>query len=187
MTKKNILLSLLIFVVSFIFFLLIWLQVKDTYGNAITTIASNMVPFVKEVEFKELDKEKEKVKAVFIYRGEKWWEIAVEFKYNGIYAINTPLTFAIMGGLFLFIKRRRRAYIEAVLILFLSHVLYVFIAEVSDLSSVMVYEGFKKASGLNHPGLWKPLLIFIEGVVLWFSPFLIGAYLYLRFSDFENA
>ena len=95
MTKKKILLSFLIFIISYVFFLLLWLQVKDVYGNAITRIASNMVSFVKEVEFKGLDKEKDKVKAVFIYRGEKWWKIDVEFKYNGIYAINIPLTLAI--------------------------------------------------------------------------------------------
>ena len=186
MTKKKILLSFLIFIISYVFFLLLWLQVKDAYGNAITTIASNMAAFVKGLEFKGLSKEKEKVRAVFIYRGEKRWKIGVGFKDNSIYAVNTPLTLAIMGGLFLFIKRKRRAYVEAMIILFLIHVLYVFIIEVSDLSSVMVYEGFKKAKGLNNPGLWQPFLIFIEEVVLWFAPFLIGTYLYLRFSDFKS-
>ncbi len=187
------------------FFLLLWLQVKDVYGNAITRIASNIISFVTDIEFKEVKEEKGKAKAFFIYRvrgnfskevytgekpwligkeGVKQWLIGIELIDANIYTFQTPLTFAIMGGLFLFIKKRRRAYAEVVLILFFIHLLHVFTAGIAGLSSGLVSLGFVKATGLIQPGLWKSLWAFVHGMVLWFSPFLIGAYLYLRFSDF---
>lgn len=197
--SQKILLSLLIFIISYIFFLLLWLQIKDSYGKAIATIASNITSFVTGVEFKGIRKEKEKVMVSFVYniksgssnrvsKKVKWFLIDIELTETGLYTFNTPLTFAIMGGLFLFIKRRTRACLEAAIILFVIHLLHVFSMEIADLSSVLVKMDTNKASGLiSHPDFLKSFWFFVDVMVIRFGPFLIGVYLYLRFAGFKSS
>ncbi len=182
-TKGLILKTALIFLSAYIIFLILWIQVKDYYGYAITYIASNLTMAVKDSEFKEIKttKNEDILEATFrryTYRREMLIGIPVK---TSAYTFNAPLTFAIMAAFYSFIKRKKRAYVEVILILITVHILYVFSLETKSLTEVFMGKGFDPVS-MPRLAIYQFLWSFTDNMIIRFEPFLIGFYLFLRFK-----
>jgi hypothetical protein len=86
-----------------------------------------------------------------------------------------------MSSLFIYIRKRWRAYSEALLLLLFVHLLYVFSLEVKELTDIFVNVGFESENEVRifaYQFLWS----FTDNMVIRFEPFLIGFYMYIRFK-----
>ena len=175
---------MVIFFVSYLISLLVWIQVKDYYANAVTYLSSQLVTTIKDVHFEELTRHENLFQATFSprrYGSDILIDIPVK---TSSYTFNAPLTFAIMSALYLFIRRRKRAYAEALAILFAVHFLYVFSFEAKVLTEVMINRGLEAASK-PHQFFFQFLWGFTDNMVIRFEPFLIGFYMFVRFRNKE--
>ncbi len=177
MVRSVILKSALIFIVAYLVSLGLWLGVKGYYGMAITTIASHAAALVKNVKIVDIVREKDIVAVGFIPKkyGVTILKTTIKVPISN-YTFNAPLTFAIMAAFYPFLKRRR-VYAEALLIMVVVHILFVFSYEAHGLTSELEKQGYHKSSGAVHI-FWEFLWGFINNMVVRFEPFLIGAYLY---------
>ena len=167
----------LIFVVSYIIFLLIWLGVKGYYGMAITTIASYAITLIKDVDIVSILRNKDIISVGFIPQkyGVTILKTTIDVPISN-YTFNAPLTFAIMAAFYPFVKRKW-IYLEALLILVVVHFLFVFSLEGEKLSGALETQGYAKG-GTASQIFWEFLWGFINNMVVRFEPFLIGAYLF---------
>jgi len=177
---KQILKTILIFTVSYGIFLILWIQVKDFYGYGMTMAASKMVAGLKDLEIDAVDRNDERVQVTFSpYRINRAILIDIPVRTN-TYTFNIPLTLAIMAALTLFIRKRPRAYIEAVGLLLIVHMLFITTFELKELTATLVnmkIETVSKAWIFIYEFLWG----FTDNMVIRFEPFLIGFYLFVRF------
>ena len=176
--KGAILKAVLIFVVSFLVFLALWLAVKGYYGTAVTTVSSYAAAAVKNAQVVDITRNDDIVQVGFI---PKKFGVAQVYKTTidvptSNYAFNVPLTLAIMAAFFPFL-RSKRVYIEAVFILVFVHFLFVFTLEGERLTDVFVSQGYEKPSAVSKV-LWQFSWGFLDNMVVRFEPFLIGAYLF---------
>jgi hypothetical protein len=179
--KQAILKAVLIFLCSYLIFLVLWIQVKDSYSKGIIYGASHLVTLVKDAEFGGIKQVKDIMKATFKPSKHKAGvHINIPVK-TSAYTFNAPLTFAIMASLYLFIGRRKRAYAEALLLLLFIHLLYVFSLEMKELTQVFIDMGLEKVNKTRifaYQFLWT----FTDNMVIRFEPFLIGVYMFIRFK-----
>jgi hypothetical protein len=183
--KLSILKTILIFLISYFVSLMLWVQVKDTYGYVITFIGSKVVAGLKDAKMEEISQEKDIIQATFRpLKNKTGILIDVPVKTSS-YTFNAPLTLAIMSSLYPFIKRRTRAYAEAILILLTVHFLYVSSLEAKELTEIFMDRGIE---GLSAPRLsvYQFLWGFTDNMVIRFEPFLIGFYMFMRFKGKEN-
>lgn len=180
LTKGIILRTVLIFLVSYLIFLILWIQVKDHYGYAMTYIASKLVTLIKEVRFEEIKREKPVVLVTFS-PARQMTDLLIDVPVNtSSYTFNVPLTLGLMTALFPLMKRRGRACAEALLILFGVHLLYIFSFEANSLTTVFMSRGLETVSQarlFTYQFLWE----FTNNMVIRFEPFLIGFYMFIRF------
>jgi hypothetical protein len=116
----------------------------------------------------------------FISRRGKRFFIDINFDFLK-FTYNAPLTFAIMATLFLFIKHHVKAYGEALAVLFLIHFSYMFTSEAGRIAYVLARNNLESASEFGL-FVWQYLWGFIDAMFIRFEPFLIGFYLYARYS-----
>lgn len=179
--KRLIFKTVLVFLVGYLFFLLLWIQMKDVYSLGITHIASHIVALVKDVNVHEISQENDIVRTTFAplrHQSKMLIDVPV---LTSSYTFNAPLTFAIMSSLFIYIRKRWRAYSEALLLLLFVHLLYVFSLEVKELTDIFVNVGFESENEVRifaYQFLWS----FTDNMVIRFEPFLIGFYMYIRFK-----
>jgi len=179
--KRRIFITVLLFLVSYFIFLLLWIQVKDHYGYAVTSVVSELIPLIQNVRFEEMRTEKGLIVVTFSRpikrQGDLLMDILVK---TSSYTFNAPLTFGIMAALFPIIRNRWRAYLEALAILFGVHFLYVFSLESNQLTTFLMQRGLEAVSRVRLYGyqfLWQ----FTDNMVIRFEPFLIGFYMFIRF------
>lgn len=93
----------LIFVVSYLIFLVVWLGVKGYYGMAITTIASHAISLFKDVDIVSIIRNKDIVAVGFIPQkyGVTLLKTTIDVPISN-YTFNAPLTLAIMAAFFPF-------------------------------------------------------------------------------------
>ncbi len=179
--RKTILVTLLLFLVSYFIFLLLWIQVKDYYGYGVTSIVSELIPFIQNVTFEEMRAEKGLIVVTFNRPIKRHGDLLIDiFVKTSSYTFNAPLTFGIMAALFPIIRRRWRAYVEALAILLGVHLLYVFSLESNQLVTFLMQRGLEAVSRVRLYGyqfLWQ----FTDNMVIRFEPFLIGFYMFIRF------
>lgn len=179
-TKGAILRSVAVFIVSYLIFLVLWIAVKDHYGRGVTFTASKVAAGVKDLTFEEMTREQDVIQATFSPRG-RGSQILIDIPVKtSSYAFNAPLTLAIMTVLYPFIRKRKKAYAQALLLLLSVHILYVFSLEVKTATDILVDKGLEKSgtvSGVLYQFLWS----FTDNMVVRFEPFLIGFYMYVRF------
>lgn len=180
-SKRIVLKTVVIFLGSYLIFLILWIQVKDYYGYTVTFITSELMPLIKDVHFEEMRKEKGMIQATFSRPVRRQVDLLIDIPIKtSSYTFNVPLTFGIMAALFPFIRKRWKAYGEALFILFGVHLLYVFSLEANSLTTVFVERGLDAASKprlLAYQFLWE----FTNNMVIRFEPFLIGFYIFIRF------
>jgi hypothetical protein len=182
--KKAVLTAVVAFLVSYIFFLFLWLQVKDHYGAAVTVTASKLLTATKDVTFEGKTVSGDLIKTTFspLSRPDMLVEIPVK---TSSYTFNAPLTFSLMATLWFFLRRRGKAYSEALLILMAVHLLYVFSLESKTLTEVLIQRGVERDSTIRlffSQFLWG----FTDNMVIRFEPFLIGFYLFIRFGRYRT-
>ncbi len=169
-----------IFIVSYLLFLVLWIAVKNTYGYAITSTVSHFTAMVKGVLIESITRGGDMLKVTFskhAYMGTAVAEVPVK---TSAYTFNAPLTYAIMATLYPFTKKRKRAYLEAIVALLFIHSLFVFSLELRMLTELFMGKGLEpmsKAKLILYQFLWS----FTDNMVIRFEPFLIGFYLFLRF------
>ena len=173
--------TVLVFLASYLISLLLWIQIKDTYGYVIAATASRLVGEVKNVRVEKIWEEKGVVYTSFCRLMRKE-DLVVDLAFTtSNYTFNVPLTFAILASLCLFISRRRRAYAEAVVLLVLVHFLFVFSLGVEQLTIIFMSKGIEAISRLKlfmYQFLWG----FTGNMLIRAEPFLIGFYMYVRFK-----
>lgn len=182
--KSTILKASLIFIISFVIFLVIWTGIKNYdgvngyYGTLITTVSSYAAAAVKNAQVVDITLDGDIVKVGFI---PKKFGVAQVYKTSidvpiSNYTFNVPLTLAIMAAFFPFLSTKR-IYLEAILILIFVHVLFVFTLEGEKLTKAFVSQGYEKPSDTSQV-FWEFLWGFLDNMVVRFEPFLIGAYLF---------
>ena len=179
MQKKG-LKAVFIFIGAYLIFLILWITVKDYYGYAITYSVSNMVMPIKGVVLESVTRKGDKIEVAFcrhIYRAEIIAPLSIK---TSIYTFNVPLTCAILATFHLFIKKKKRAYLEAFLILLFIHALYVFSLESKKLTEIFMDAGIEPLNNVKL-ALYQFLWSFTDNMVIRFEPFLIGIYVFLRF------
>jgi hypothetical protein len=178
--RSIILKTVLVFLSAYLISLLLWIQIKDTYGYAVTATASRLVAEVKNVRVEKMRLEKGVVYVSFCRQMRKE-DMVVDLAFTtSSYTFNVPLTLSIMASLCHFISRRRRAYAEAVLLLVLVHFLYVFSMGAEHLTVLFMGKGIEAISRLKlfmYQFLWG----FTNNMLIRAEPFLIGFYMYIRF------
>jgi hypothetical protein len=177
---NQILKTALIFILSYFVFLILWIQVKDYYGYGMTVTASRVIASIKDLQIDAVDQNDERVQVTFTpYRINRNILIDIPVRTN-TYTFNSPLTLAIMSSLFLFIRRKLRAYGEALLLLLSVHLLFITTFEMKELTTVLMNMKLQTVSEARifiYQFLWS----FTDNMVIRFEPFLIGFYLFVRF------
>ena len=138
--------TVLVFLVSYLLFLMLWIQIKDTYARGVTFTASKLAAGIKNVKLEEITEERGVIQATFSpLRLGSDMLVDITMKTSS-YTFNAPLTFGIMTAMYQFISNRKRAYGEALLILLSVHLLYVFSYEAKTLTDVLIERGLEKTS-----------------------------------------
>jgi hypothetical protein len=180
LSLNQILKTVLIFIISYCVFLLLWIQVKDYYGYGMTLTASRVIAGIKDLEIDAVDQDDERVQVTFTpYKINRDILIDIPVKTN-TYTFNSPLTLAIMSSLFLFIRKRLRAYGEALLLLLIVHLLFITTFEMKELTTVLMNMKLQTVSQ-SRIFIYQFLWSFTDNMVIRFEPFLIGFYLFVRF------
>ncbi len=177
--KKSVLFAVAVFLISYFIFLVLWIQIKDYYGTAVTVTASKLLSLVKNITYEESTRTGDIIEATFSPLGRRDILIDIPVKTSS-YTFNAPLTFSFMAALYFFIERKRRAYAEALVILLALHLLYVFFLESKLLTQMLIQQGVEKESAPKlfiSQFLWS----FTENMAIRFEPFLIGFYMFIRF------
>lgn len=174
-----------VFTVSYVLFLVAWVGVKDGYGRAVTGAASAVTASVFDVTNEKTVKGRDSYTAYFRPERHNAPATIKADVSTSTYTFNAPLTLAIMAAFFPFLKRREsgpviaRLYAEAAALLFCVHLLYVFSFQGMMVSKGMMRLGYADIT-LNEQFFWQYLWGFVDNMVIRFEPFLIGAYLYFR-------
>src|SRR5512135_2946458 len=114
--KPHLLKAAGIFLFVYLVSLVLWIQVKDYYGYAMTLTASKLAAGLKSARLEEISREKGTIQVTFT-RFTRGVDTLIDIPVNtSSYTFNAPLTFAIMGALYFVLKRRKRAYGEALAI-----------------------------------------------------------------------
>jgi hypothetical protein len=154
--------------------------VKDYYATAVTLTVSKLLPLVRDVAFSEMARAGDVIEVTFVPLSRKEMLIDIPIPTSS-YTFNAPLTFSLMAALYYFIRRKARAYAEALLILLAVHLLYVFFLELKTLTGVLIQQGVAKESAPQQfiaQFLWS----FTENMAIRFEPFLIGFYIFIKFG-----
>lgn len=179
--KSVVLKVIFIFLLSYVISSLLWIQVKDGYCYTIALITSKIVAGLRDAKLEDITIENGRVKAIFSPLENKT-NVLVPVSIETNYTFNAPLTMAIMASLYLFIRRRQRAYTEVVFILLGVHFLYVFSLEIKVITESFMNLGIRK---INKPEAYtyQFLWVFTRSMIIRFEPFLIGFYTYMRFAS----
>ncbi|MDA8433737.1 MAG: hypothetical protein M0Z60_12370 [Nitrospiraceae bacterium] len=171
--------AVVIFLVAYPVFLVSWIQVKDYYGTAVTVTASKLLTLVADVTYESFERTGDTVEVTYSPLSRPNMLVDIPIKTSS-YTFNAPLTFALMATLWLFLKKKPRAYGEALIILLCVHFLYVFSLESKTLTETLIQQGAAPKSDLRlfvTQFFWS----FTDNMVIRFEPFLIGFYMFIRF------
>jgi hypothetical protein len=186
MTRKHISISLIIritviFLAAYVISAVLWIQVKDSYAYLVTFIASKFVAGLKDARLEVITISKDAINTSFrSLTGNQYMFFPVSIT-TYVYTSNVPMTVAILASLYFFIQRKTRAMTEALLMLFIIHLLYVFSYESLQLTIAFMTKRMEEFNPLKvtvYQFLWG----FTEYMFVRFGPFFIGIYIYLRFQ-----
>jgi hypothetical protein len=123
--ESRILKAVLIFFLAYVVILILWIQVKNVYRYGITLIASKFVAEVKDAKLEEVIKEGDIINASFSsLKGGRYISVGGKVSIAS-FAFNVPLTLSLLVSLSLFIRRIKRAFTEAFILLLLFDLLFV--------------------------------------------------------------
>jgi hypothetical protein len=178
--KSHVISSLLIFIASFVFFIFIWFFVNDYYELAISYVASHLIPVFKGVSLSFIKMRKNLIEIVFVPNAQVWgsnFQINFSIHYY-YYTFNVPLTLAIMVSFYRYLKIKK-IYLEAVLILIIFHVFFVFFLEWYKVTFELMRHDLEKPNR-TMLNIGQYLETFMVIIAVRIVPFLIGVYLFVR-------
>lgn len=188
--RNKITLSCIIFFLTYLIALVIWLQIKPYYAN----IQAHFGAFLsaRTIGFRVLDVKQENELSVITFSRAILTEkgladLVVDLKIAvSHYSFNVPLTFALVASLSVFFKWRIRFLVEAFFILLFIHLLYIY-----SFCNLNLAHQISMAGAGTPPKPVQYLLQFMwaftDNMVLRFEPFLVAVYLWLRNREPANS
>jgi len=178
--KSHLISTLIIFIFSFVFFIFVWFFVNDYYEMAISYIASHLIPVFKEVSISFIKMRENLIQVVFVPKAEGWgthFSINISIQ-NYYYTFSIPLTLAIMASFYRYL-RIKKIYLEAIIILIMFHIFFVFFLEWYKVTFELMRYGLEKFNTTKiNIGLY--IQTFMVVITVKIVPFLIGVYLFVR-------
>lgn len=184
--KSHVVSSLIIFIVSFVFFIFIWFFVNDYYEMAISYVASHLIQVFKGVSISLIKMKENSIDIVFVPRAQVLGsDFSINFSINYYYyTFNVPLTLAIMASFYKYLKIKK-IYLEAIIILVLFHILFVFFLEWYKVTFELMRHGLEKPN-MTTINIGQYLETFMVIIAVRIVPFLIGVYLFVRLRSFSQ-
>ncbi|MEO5355681.1 MAG: hypothetical protein H7844_00070 [Nitrospirae bacterium YQR-1] len=170
--------AVVIFIVAYMVFFIIWIQVKNYYAVALIYAASPLACVTKDASFEILMQSGDTVKIKLILK--KFKEECNLSISTSRYTYNTPLTLAIATVFIPWIYRRRQALLYTLIILLSVHLLYLYSLETLALTRV-IYDKSLHDVGVIEMNVHVVLYHFTDYLLLRFEPFLMGFVLYFKF------
>ncbi|HOP47218.1 MAG TPA: hypothetical protein PK874_06105 [Desulfobacteraceae bacterium] len=181
--RNRIIIGFLVFFVSYIVFLVLWVQIKPYYGVALTQMGTRLAAWTTGVKVDKIQQGKDLATITFsrvVIREGRLGDILLDIKISvSNYSFNVPLTFALAVSLLAAFKWRKKAIIEACLILIFVHLLYVYFfscLKICHQLSIARAESYSRAVQFFLQFMWA----FTDNLIIRFEPFLVGVYLWLR-------
>jgi hypothetical protein len=178
--QRKALKSIFIFICAYLVFLVLWINVKDYYGYALTYAVSSLVVPIKGVALESVTKKDDIIEIEVSRQSYREKIIGYLPLKTSFYTFNVPLTCAILAAFHPFIKRRTRGYTEALVILLFVHALYISSLELKGLTEMSMSRGIEPMSKIKL-GLYQFFWSFTDNMIIRFEPFLIGIYVFFRF------
>lgn len=179
-TDFRILKTVLIFFLAYAILLILWWQAREAYTYGLTFVASKVVAELKDAQLEKVTKENDIVMAYFhSSKGGRDLSVALPVKMD-VYVSNLPLTLAMLASLYPFIRKRQRAYTEALLVLLLFHFSYIFFWEAMQMTTLFMAKGIEGQS-LTRLSLYHFLWGASNYASVSFVPFLVVTYIFIRF------
>ncbi len=182
--KRNILHALCLFVAAYGILLLAWIQIKPVYGYLAAQIGVRTAALATGVQVKEIARRSDAVHAVlttsvWTRRGMVDAEVPLIIDLAK-FTFNVPITFAILAGLYPFLRWHPRMAAEAGLILAGIHILYIFFFSIRFSQSALVEAGVIAMPPSVIRTTVQFAWLFIDNMVIRFEPFLVAVYTYFR-------
>ncbi|MGB2692057.1 MAG: hypothetical protein WBB48_05685 [Thermodesulfobacteriota bacterium] len=194
--KLQALISVAIFILAFLVSLVVWVYtpliftklylppllespIVSYYGELIAQIATYIITFIKDVQIIEIIRNNENISIGLIPANTGLTEViktTIDVSTSN-YAFNVPLSLAIMAAFYPFLQSKW-IYLEALAILIIVHILFVFSLEGYRLTQILTLHGYEEPNSVTQI-FWEFLWGFVDNMVVRFEPFLIGAYLFL--------
>ena len=181
--KSLILQAVLIFLFVFIASVLLWIPIRNSYCYVITVVASKFLAAVKNAAWEDVVRTGNSISVTMgFYKGNKYVSAAIPLSdsFSRTYDFAVPLTSALFASLIPFIKRKKRAFAEAFLLLFFSHFLYIFFTEATALTARLMLNGIEPATS-PWLSFYQYSWSIMKYTAMSFGPFLITIYVFIRF------
>ncbi len=181
--KRKAVISGALFIASFIVTLLIWIKFKTYYGSVVANIGAHLAALTTGCLVEGVKSAGEKAVCTFLYQAlTVKGPAALHFQavlYVSKYSYNVPLTLSLIAALYPWIRPQFKSVAEALALVFFIHLSYVFF-----FCSLKIYYAFVKAGVKEvwkaEQFFWEYSWAFINGMVIRFEPFLIGAFLWFK-------
>ncbi len=175
--SRLILKASLIFVISYLMFLALWLRINDRYCMEITKIATFLTTKIERVDLINLEMKSNVIEAVLRPQRPGAPNLLYNYHLPGFVCFTVPITLAIIAAFYPFMKRKL-VCLEALAILLIANTLVIFCHETDQVSYGMMKLGYSPMSDFKDQfGFILAGDMIYMGTYL--TPFLIGVVLYL--------
>ena len=188
--RNKIFLSVLTFLVVYVFSLILWIQVKPYYGYGLTQVGARLAARSTGLEVRSMGLKGGIIPVHFagpVITEKGLGELLVDLEIDvSHFTYNVPLTIALVAGLFPFFRWRRRYLAEIVLLLIFIHLLYIYL-----FCTLQVFYKLWQSDARAHSDSLQLFLEFMwtftQNLVIPFEPFLVAVYLWLRGRESSGA
>ena len=193
--RHPILLSISVFLISYLLILVLWIQVKPYYGKILSMAGAELATGHTKSQVEYITQEKDYTNIQFtrpVMTTKGMGDIVFDIKLSvSNYTFNVPLTFALAAGLYIYFRWKPRYLLEAGIILVFVHLLYIFSFCSLELLKNLTHSQGGIVYGIRLPSkgeqfffqfLWE----FTDNMVIRFEPFLVAIYLWLRSKEFRR-
>ena len=181
--RNKIIVASLVFCLTYLLFLILWIQVKPYYGNMLTQVGARLAAGTTGLRVEQIRHGKEVATITFarpVLTKKGLRDILLDLKISvSNYSFNLPLTLALITCLFPFFKWRKKSLIEACFILLFIHLLYIYFFCSLQVLHQLTLVGMK-APPKTVQFLLQFMWTFTDNMVIRFEPFLVAVYLWLR-------
>lgn len=161
----------------------LWLHVNAYYGMAVTSAGAHLSALATGCLVDKLYFQGGRAVCNFLYqavtvRGPAILHLQVVLHVSN-YSYNIPLTLSLAAALFPFVSWKARSLLEALGLLVLIHLFYVFLFCGMQIYHALIRSGVK-ALWKSEAFAWEYPWVFVNAMAIRFEPFLIGAFIWFR-------